>query len=72
MRSQAHFDIRSITPARAALPFTETGYRSHFVHPSEVEAVGGPDAYVLAWLNEASGSQQWREFEAAGQQLSLF
>lgn len=70
--AQAHFDIRSINPGRACLPFTETGYRSHFVHPSEVEAMGGPAEYVMAWLEEASHSEQWREFAAAGQQLSLF
>lgn len=33
----AHLDIRSIKPERAPLPITETGYRSHFLHPDEID-----------------------------------
>ena len=30
-RQLAHLDVTSITPARALLPITESGYRSHFL-----------------------------------------
>ncbi len=70
--AQAHFDIRSVNPERAPLPITETGYRSHFVHPSEVDELGGPSAYVVAWLGEASRQPEWRAIEQRNRQLSLF
>ena len=41
----AHLDITTIEPPRAPLPITETGYRSHFLHPDEVAAYGGPEAF---------------------------
>lgn len=31
-------------------PISETGYRSHFVHPQHIEEEGGPVAHVQAWL----------------------
>jgi hypothetical protein len=54
------------------LPFTQTGYRSHFLHPDEVEAEGGPAAYVTAWLNAAAKERDWKAVQAATQQLDLF
>jgi hypothetical protein len=68
----AHLEIRSVHPERAALPMTKTGYRSHFEVPENVDAVGGPDAFVRAWLAEAARSPEWRTRQAEKNQLSLF
>lgn len=69
----AHLEIRSVAPEGAALPVSETGYRSHFHQPGTVEAQGGDVvAQVTAWLDETATSSQWRQQEEAAQQLSLF
>jgi hypothetical protein len=68
----AHMEIRSVHPERAALPMTETGYRSHFEVPDNVDAAGGPEAFVRAWLAEAARSPEWRTRQAEQSQLSLF
>ncbi len=68
----AHLELRSISPAGAALPVTETGYRSHFLSPVYVEQAGGPVAYAIAWLNRAAAAPEWQRHVAATQQLSLF
>lgn len=53
------------------LPITETGYRSHFVHPQDVEELGGPVAYVEAWLNSQAQTKAWRRTARNGWQLKL-
>jgi hypothetical protein len=68
----AHLDITAVSPERAPLPFTETGYRSHFLDIGEVEAAGGAAAFVAAWLDEEAKCESWRDHETATQQLSLF
>jgi hypothetical protein len=55
----AHLQLRSLNPERAALPMSETGYISRFVSGDEIEASGGPIAYVLAWLNAEADSRAW-------------
>ncbi len=67
-----HLSITAIMPKRAPLPFTETGYRSHFVHRDDVAEAGGPAAYVSAWLDDAARSPEWLEHERTSRQLSLF
>lgn len=71
-QSMAHLEVQSIKPERAPLPITETGYRSHFIFRSEVEHMGGPEAYVEAWIDEVSRTADWRNAEAASRQLALF
>jgi len=66
----AHLEI--IADNRAVLPVTETGYRSHFVPREAVEALGGPVAYVRAWLDHEAQSSAWKAHRAASRQLSLF
>ncbi len=66
----AHLTVQAENKQR--LPFTETGYRSPFLHPDSVEAAGGPDAYVLAWLDHAAGSTEWKRYIEASRQFSLF
>ncbi len=68
----AHPAVRSIRPDNATLPITETGYRSHFVRAETVEALGGPEAYVRAWLLEASRDPKWKARQDAARQMSLF
>ena len=70
--SMAHLEIESISPPRAPLPITETGYRSHFVHAREVQDAGGPEAYVEAWIGHLAKSRAWQEAEFASRQLALF
>jgi hypothetical protein len=66
----AHLQVMSIT--REPLPITETGYRSHFLHPSYVEAAGGPVAFVHAWLDHHANKKGWRKQVEAMQQMTLF
>jgi hypothetical protein len=68
----AHLDITCVRPERHPLPFTETGYRSHFLQPGVVEGQGGPVVYVAAWLAEASRTREWDDYIRANRQLSLF
>ena len=65
---RAHLQLESISPARAPLPMTETGYRSHFTSAEEIDAAGGPVAYALAWLEDAAKSPAWSKTR----QLDLF
>jgi hypothetical protein len=44
-----HIELR--TADRAALPVTETGYRSHFAPAGAVTEHGGAVAFVTAWLD---------------------
>lgn len=66
----AHLEIRSAN--REPLPITETGYLSHFDRGDNIDAEGGPIAYVLAWLDHAAQSQEWKASVQKRQQLTLF
>jgi hypothetical protein len=66
----AHLEIKTVN--REPLPVTETGYRSHFDRADNIEAEGGPVAYVLAWLDHAAQSQEWKQAVQKRQQLTLF
>lgn len=69
----AHLEIRSISPERAPLPITDTGYRSHFHPCGTVESRGGDVvAQVRAWLDEEATSPQWRTHVEASRQGRLF
>ena len=65
----AHLQIR-VKHCRE-LPITETGFRSHFTSPADVEQLGGPAAYVEAWLDAMAQTKAWRRV-AGGRQLALF
>lgn len=67
-----HLEIKTVSPQGAALPITETGYKSHFVDESHLIERGGAVAYVRAWLDEASRSSQWQADVQARRQGSLF
>jgi hypothetical protein len=66
----AHLQIR--TKHCQPLPITETGYRSHFTSAADVEHLGGPAAYVEAWLNTMAETKAWKRAERDGVQLTLF
>lgn len=68
----AHLEIEAVDPARAPLPVTETGYRSLFTAPAVIEAEGGADAFVLAWLDHEAEQPQWKEREQVARQMELF
>jgi hypothetical protein len=67
-----HVEIIAVSPERAALPITETGYRSHFLHGQLLTEEGGPVAYVTAWLDAASQAADWKARAEAARQGSLF
>lgn len=67
-----HLSITCLSPERAALPFTQTGFKSHYLHEGEVIRAGGPVAYVTAWLDEASQSPEWKAQVDKSRQGSLF
>ena len=58
--------------AKERLPVTETGYRSHFIHPDELALWDSPEAFVLDWLNDAACHPNWQAYCRETRQLSLF
>jgi hypothetical protein len=56
----SHLEVETISPSRSALPFTETGYKSYFTTANDIESAGGPVAYVRAWLEWSSQTQEWK------------
>ena len=64
--------IEVISAERAALPVTETGYKSLFILPERITEYGTVLDYVLAWLDHEAEAESWKLEEAKGRQLSLF
>lgn len=62
--------VESVSPARAPLPITETGYIGHFTAIETIETAGGPEAYVRGWLDASAATAGWRA--ESPRQLSLF
>lgn len=60
-----HIELR--TENKAALPVTETGYRSHFMDKGADAHHGGAVAFVTAWLDHEANRTGW-----SNDQLSLF
>lgn len=72
-RWNSDFDHLEVTAMNdAQIPVTETGYRSHFLPDGIVSDHGGPEAYVLAWLDHEADSEAWKKREEASRQMSLF
>lgn len=69
---QDHVEVESTRPKRAALPITESGYRSHFLDALELINAGGPVSFVEAWLARESSAEPWRKRELARCQGDLF
>ncbi len=68
--SIAHLEV--ITANKAPLPFTESGYRSHFTDASEIEEYDTPIDFVKAWLVATAKSKQWKKNHGQRNQLTLF
>jgi hypothetical protein len=68
----AHLEIESMSPAKEPLPMTETGYRSWFGAPADVESDGGPAEFVRLWLDHEARSDSWKAAQAERRQLTLF
>ena len=69
--SMAHLQVQSVQPERAALPITETGYRSHFLPAHEIVAAGGASVYVQEWLAAAARDPAWKAQVEDARQLVL-
>lgn len=67
-----HIEIESVRPKRAALPMTETGYRSHFMPALELINAGGPVTFVRAWLDRDAASKGLQKQAATRAQGDLF
>lgn len=63
----AHLEVRCAQP----LPITSTGYRSHFMSMNDLGGWTCPSDFVLAWLEEASQSKDWKLKWQKRQQLSF-
>src|SRR6202167_6829830 len=68
----AHLEIESISPAKEPLPMTETGYRSWFGAPADVESDGGPAEFVRLWLQHEARADSWKAAQAERRQHTLF
>ena len=68
----AHLEVVSVSPKRAPLPITETGYRSHFTPKAALDGYDSAEAFVEAWLDHESRSPEWKAYDHASRQLSLF
>lgn len=63
-----HIELKAPQP----LPVTETGYRSHFIHPDHMALFDSVDDFVIEWLNEWSQDPKWKETEFSSRQGELF
>lgn len=66
----SHLQIQSENCVR--IPITETGYRSHFCHKADIEAYGGPTAYVRKWLEHESRSKTRQSYLKQQGKQALF
>ena len=64
----AHLGVKAPCP----LPITGTGFRSAYLPAHEIEAEGGPVAFVLAWLDQEASLPGWQATKEQARQLSLF
>lgn len=63
-----HIEVRCGQP----LPVTETGYRSYFIHPSELTLFDGVEDYITQVLNEMSQTEAWKMTDFYSRQGELF
>ena len=68
----AHLEVESLSPPRAKLPITETGYRSHFMQALDLIDAGGPVTFVTAWIEQEAKGKTWTKAAAAKAQGDLF
>ena len=69
----AHLEIETMSPPRAALPITQTGYLSHFHQIGSIEESGREVVeYVTAWLDAEAAKPDWKACVEASRQGELF
>jgi hypothetical protein len=66
-----HVEVTVKKPVKAILPITDTGYRSHFIDPDELQAAGGAVLFVQAWLEREATTQACRDRQAKLAQLDF-
>lgn len=66
-----HLEIHVLQPEGAALPITDTGYRSHFFS-GPLDGFESAAEYVRRWLDSEAQSPQWKQRELEARQLRLF
>ena len=71
-QGQDHVEVESIAPKKAALPITETGYRSQFVSPLDLVNDGGPVTFATGWLDREAKGRDWQKRQTTRQQGDLF
>lgn len=66
-----HIEVLVKKPAKAMLPITETGYRSHFIDPEDLANEGGAVLFVQAWLEREAKTVEWQKRESKLAQLDF-
>ncbi|MDB4680908.1 hypothetical protein OAE72_03060 [Akkermansiaceae bacterium] len=72
LTNTSHLEVCSLTPERARLPITETGYRSHFFPEESAMSEEDVQERVTVWLDEKSESKEWQVYPRDRAQLELF
>lgn len=67
-----HIEIETLEPKRAALPITETGYRSHFMAALDLMNAGGPVTFATSWLAREAAGKEWKKAATVRAQGDLF
>ncbi len=67
-----HIEVKSISPERAPLPITETGYKSIFIAEPELAGKGGSLKYVTSYIDQVAKSEKWRNCQKNSRQFNLF
>ncbi len=70
--AMSHIEIQTLKPVKAALPITETGYKSHFTPKGNIDEYETPAAFVKEWLDYEAQSEDWKVAQENDRQLSLF
>ena len=70
--AMSHIEIETLNPKKAPLPLTGTGYRSIFTPEMNIEEMGGVEEFILAMLDDAAKSREWKEMENKSRHLSFF
>jgi hypothetical protein len=66
-----HVEVTVEKPAEAILPITDTGYRSHFIDPDDLQEAGSAVLFVQAWLEREAATKAWRDRQAKLAQLDF-
>lgn len=68
----SHIEIIVVSPKKAPLPITETGYRSHFLDEDLLKRAGGPVRFFLDWIEREATTKAWAKAEFKWRQGDLF